>query len=120
MDPVECLNHAARALDADDLDAARGHLTDYRGWRGRGGFEPPRGDDRLAELEASLRSQEAAGRREDGEEVCTSCGLYFEDCPCEECSVCGEFADDCDEDEGGNMVCGDCDACDALKEDDDE
>ena len=44
MDPKACLDRAAYALALREYDDCDQALTDYRGWRSRGGFEPQDGD----------------------------------------------------------------------------
>lgn len=50
MDPKATLDRAKAAIESEDWDEARDALHDYREWRERGGFEPPRGDARHREL----------------------------------------------------------------------
>jgi hypothetical protein len=54
MDPAACLQRADDAVIDGDLAEADLALQDYFSWRRRGGFQPPNGDARAAEIEKRL------------------------------------------------------------------
>jgi len=54
LDPAACLQRATDALIDRDLAEADLALQDYFTWRRRGGFQPPNGDARAAEIEKCL------------------------------------------------------------------
>lgn len=51
MDPNETLNGALRALANGDIVGCTEYLVYYREWREKGGFQPPRGDERFRLIE---------------------------------------------------------------------
>lgn len=61
MDPQACLQAAESAVvqaeanpTLDNIEEAQEHLSNYRQWRDRGGFEPDEGDDHCTDLRLRL------------------------------------------------------------------
>ena len=61
MDPKATLDAIKDAIAEEDFAHARYLLREYRAWRKRGGFEPPRGDARMRELARELTIASSLG-----------------------------------------------------------
>lgn len=60
MDPEATLLLAEDCVNENELEHAESCLSDYWGWRARGGFEPESGDARARGLMADIRGMKVA------------------------------------------------------------